>query len=437
MNTLYQQAPWLPAVARVFHQAGAPLYAVGGAVRNPLMGLPVSDIDLCGPLTPEAVVQLCKGTAVRAHLRVAHFGTVELHVADQGGRFMAEYTTFRFDSYRCGHRPEAVRFTMDMAVDARRRDFSVNALYRPLGPEAPGEVIDPTGGLQHLAAGELHAVDDPLRVLGEDGLRILRMARFQAELGLTPAPELLAAAKAHAGLLTDIVPERKAQELQKLMLGDGRYPALARQVPGVTSALETLRVTGAFPLLFPALWYDSLAAAALPAYQLPDGVDALAGRFALLFYAQEPSRISEGLAALRFPVKVCQQAQELARVTRGFLCGRPTLFASVQNGVPALCHAESALYALRGVIPAYTVLFSEVNRMLRTMIPRSIPKSLKELALSGDDLKALCSGPRLGALLTRLWQAVVEGKVKNEREALLREAQRVLLVGEDEKAILS
>ncbi len=429
MNTLYQQAPWLPAVARVFHRAGAPIYAVGGAVRNPLMGLPISDIDLCGPLRPEQVAALCEGTPVRARLRAAHFGTVELHVAHEGGRFMAEYTTFRFDSYRCGHRPEEVRFTTDMAVDARRRDFSVNALYQPLLPDGPGEVIDPTGGLEHLSQGELRAVDDPMRVLGEDGLRILRMARFQAELGLMPAPGLMQAAKANAPLLCDIVPERKAQELHKLMLGDERYPSLPRRVSGVTSALETLRITGTFPLLFPALHYDALAAAALPAYRTPADVDALAGRFALLFYAQQPRLIGESLAALRFPARVCEQAQRLAQVTRGFLTGQPTLFESVQSGVPALCHAESALYALQGVIPAYKVIFSQVNRTLRAMIPRAVPKSLRELAVSGDDLKTLCSGPRLGALLTRLWQAVVEKKLPNEREALLREAQRLLAGG--------
>lgn len=62
---------------------------------------------------------------MRAVLRAAHFGTVELHVTDECGvRHMAEYTTFREDSYRCGHRPDAVRFTTDIGVDARRRDFA-------------------------------------------------------------------------------------------------------------------------------------------------------------------------------------------------------------------------------------------------------------------------------------------------------------------------
>lgn len=153
-NDALTGAPWLLAVARVFERAGEPVYLVGGAVRNPLMGLPLSDVDVCGPARPERVMALCEGTEVRAVLRAAHFGTVELHVTDvDGARHMAEYTTFREDSYRCGHRPDAVRFTTDLGVDALRRDFSVNALYRRLHDGALGPVIDPTGGQRHLEQG--------------------------------------------------------------------------------------------------------------------------------------------------------------------------------------------------------------------------------------------------------------------------------------------
>ena len=124
-------------------------------------------VDMCGPARPERVMALCEGTQVRAVLRAAHFGTVELHVTDECGvRHMAEYTTFREDSYRCGHRPDAVRFTTDIGVDARRRDFSVNALYRRLYDGELGPVIDPTGGQKHLEQGVLHTVTpDPDRVL--------------------------------------------------------------------------------------------------------------------------------------------------------------------------------------------------------------------------------------------------------------------------------
>ena len=140
-------APWLLTVAAVFERGGKPLYAVGGAVRNALMGLDAYDVDVCGPATPDEVARLCEGTPVRAVLRAAHFGTVELHAADHTGRHMAEYTTFRVDSYRGGHQPSAVCFADSPEIDALRRDFSVNALYRPLhaNPDAPVAVIDPHG----------------------------------------------------------------------------------------------------------------------------------------------------------------------------------------------------------------------------------------------------------------------------------------------------
>ena len=200
---MLSEATWIHRAAAVFQGADTPLYIVGGAVRNPLMGLPISDVDVCGPARPETVLAMCEGTEVRAHLRAAHFGTVELHLTDPDGtRHMAEYTTFREDSYRCGHKPDQVRFTTDIAVDALRRDFSVNALYRQVFPDGLGPVIDPTGGLEHLRRGVLHTVTaDPDQVLKDDGLRILRAARFQAELDLEPTEALLSIMFVHGNFL--------------------------------------------------------------------------------------------------------------------------------------------------------------------------------------------------------------------------------------------
>ena len=208
MNETPLRASWLAAIARAF--ADAPVYAVGGAVRNTLMGLPVSDVDLCGPVRPDDVVRRCGGTEIHARLRAAQFGTVELHI----GGHMAEYTTFRRDSYRGGHQPFAVSFADTVEEDALRRDFSVNALYSPLSD--PDTVMDPVGGLEHLSARILHTVtDDPDQVLKDDGLRILRAARFQAELGFAPTDAVLHSAKKYADLLDTIVAERKRDELTR------------------------------------------------------------------------------------------------------------------------------------------------------------------------------------------------------------------------------
>lgn len=158
-----------------------------------------------------------------------------------------------------------VRFTTDIGVDARRRDFSVNALYRRLYDGKLGPVIDPTGGQKHLEQGVLHTVTpDPDRVLRDDGLRILRAARFQAELDLAPTPALLDSLARHASLLRDIACERLRDEWQKTLLADLRYPMLKRRAPATASGLKTLRDCGAWPYLLDAP-YDVEAVNALAA----------------------------------------------------------------------------------------------------------------------------------------------------------------------------
>ena len=338
-------APWLLAVARVFERAGEPVYLVGGAVRNPLMGLPLSDVDMCGPARPERVMALCEGTQVRAVLRAAHFGTVELHVTDECGvRHMAEYTTFREDSYRCGHRPDAVRFTTDIGVDARRRDFSVNALYRRLYDGKLGPVIDPTGGQKHLEQGVLHTVTpDPDRVLRDDGLRILRAARFQAELDLAPTPALLDSLARHASLLRDIACERLRDEWQKTLLADLRYPMLKRRAPATASGLKTLRDCGAWPYLLDAP-YDVEAVNALAALGWEDAP--LAGRLALLLREMKPSELQSALLRLHFSTRDAVLAARYGAALRHFATGQGGAFETVQLGRDAVTYAAVAFQAL-------------------------------------------------------------------------------------------
>ena len=107
-----------------------------------------------------------------------------------------------------------------VAEDAMRRDFRVNALYIDV---ATGEVIDPTGGLQDLRNHVVSTTREPEQVFGEDGLRILRMVRFCAELGFTPHADTLRVAKNMGAQLEDISPERKREELDKILLSDQKY----------------------------------------------------------------------------------------------------------------------------------------------------------------------------------------------------------------------
>lgn len=413
MTNALAGAPWLRAMARVF--ADTPLYLVGGAVRNPLMGLPISDVDVCGPARPEQVCALCEGTQVRAVLRAAHFGTVELHLTDEtGAHHMAEYTTWREDSYRCGHRPDSVRFTEDLRVDALRRDFSVNAMYRRVYTDHLGDVIDPTGGLKHLQAGVLHTVsENPDRVLGEDGLRILRAARFQAQLDLRPTPALRESLRRNAPLLAEIARERLRDEWEKTVMADLRYPTLRRREPGTAAGMATLHECGAWPYLAGGLAYDEEAARALCRLRSP----ALPARLALLLRAARPEEARSTLLTLRFSV---HDADCAARYLAALQLPDESPFAWAKLGPDALAFACDAFSAL-GDAPGQ----ARAARAAQALAGK--PLSLRDLALNGDDLKPLFAQnhipPRqMGQTLQALWQAAVEGRVPNTKEALLQRA---------------
>lgn len=192
-----------------------PLYAVGGCVRDEILGREVFDIDLTSACLQEEAEKYAKAAGMRVLLGSKRLGTVMIK-----GEKSYEYTPFRVDSYPAGsgvHKPASVRFTEDIEEDARRRDFTVNALYYDI---LRGDTLDLLGGKADLDARLLRAVDEPRRVLGEDGLRIMRLYRFVAVLGFSAEEKTAAAAREMSGLLGDIAPERIRVELDKLLAGE-------------------------------------------------------------------------------------------------------------------------------------------------------------------------------------------------------------------------
>ena len=225
-------------------KVSSPIYLVGGAVRNQLLGLPVSDYDICGDLSPEKLAEELFGlfTVRDVNPRV---GTVKL--VGRGNSF--EYTRFRHDSYPLSsgaHAPLEVTFVSTPEEDAFRRDFTVNALYKRVGD---GEILDPTGGLADLRKRVLRTTRDPEAVFSEDGLRLLRLVRLAAELGFDIEQNTFAAAKKYASLLADISVERKRDELERILVADVKYGVSG----AVFRALELLRELGLYPYFLPEL----------------------------------------------------------------------------------------------------------------------------------------------------------------------------------------
>ena len=227
----------LHTLAESLQAEGAALYAVGGCVRDALLGRAVHDIDLCSRFRPDELLEKARALGIDARIVQPTLGTVLLTV--DGKSF--EHTTFRTESYGAGgaHKPDAVAFADSPKVDAFRRDFSVNALYESV---SDGTIVDPTGGLDDLQNRVLRTTTaNPAVILCDDGLRILRLVRFQAALDFSIDPETWAAAKANAHLLNDVAWERKRQELDRILRG-----------PRVFDALCLLRDVGALKYVLPA-----------------------------------------------------------------------------------------------------------------------------------------------------------------------------------------
>lgn len=211
--------PATQAVCAALTGAGHRALFVGGAVRNALMGQPVGDVDLATDARPEQVIEAVEAAGLRAVPTGIDHGTVT--VVSDG--IPHEVTTFRRD-VRTDGRHATVAFTDDIAADAARRDFTMNALYAT--PE--GEVIDPLGGLPDLLAKHVRFVGDPAARIAEDHLRILRFFRFHAWYGGEGLdPEGLAACAAGAEGIDVLSRERVGAEMRKLLSAADPAPAVA------------------------------------------------------------------------------------------------------------------------------------------------------------------------------------------------------------------
>lgn len=247
-------APWVTAPAgRAVMAALREGYFVGGCVRNALLGLPVTDIDVATPLPPRAVIERLEAAGLRAVPTGLSHGTVTAVVDHEP----IEVTTFRADVDTFGRHAE-VAFTTDMATDAGRRDFTMNALYA----DAAGTVIDPLGGMPDLVARRVRFIGCAEDRIREDYLRILRFFRFHAWYGENGIDaDGIAACAALSEGIERLARERVGWEFRKLLAAPDPAPAtaamaaagvLARCLPGADATVlgplvHTERLVGASP----------------------------------------------------------------------------------------------------------------------------------------------------------------------------------------------
>ena len=204
-----------------FRARGFELYLVGGVVRARFLGETGPELDFATDATPKETLEVLRGWADRHYLQGVQFGTVGARKGDG----QLEITTFREEVYPEDERNPRVTFGKDIRTDLYRRDFTINAMAIRL-PE--GELLDPFGGLKDLKAKRLDTPLDPEVAFSDDPLRMLRAARFVAQLEVTPASRVVEAVRSMRHRLEIVSPERIQGELDKLLLSP--RPALGLEL---------------------------------------------------------------------------------------------------------------------------------------------------------------------------------------------------------------
>ena len=285
--------PGAAALLDALHAAGYAAYAVGGCVRDSLLGRTAHDWDLCTSALPQQVMELF-GVEQCIPTGLQH-GTVTIKYGGQ----LYETTTFRTDgSYTDGRHPDKVQFVPDVREDLARRDFTINAMAY----NAAEGLVDPFGGQKDLQNGLLRAVGEPQQRFTEDALRILRLYRFAARFGFALDAATARAARQLAPHLDCISAERIQEELAKL---------LAAPQPG--AYLEPAVLAVVLPELTPA----ALEAAKPVVDACPAGEENLPVRWAALLGALGEADTRRVLKRLRCSNACIEETAVLVRETAG------------------------------------------------------------------------------------------------------------------------
>ena len=406
--------PGAAALLNALHAAGYAAYAVGGCVRDSLLGHTAHDWDLCTSAMPQQVMELF-GAEQCIPTGLQH-GTVTIKYGGQ----LYETTTFRTEgSYTDGRHPDAVQFVPDVREDLARRDFTINAMAYN---EAEG-LVDPFGGQADLQNGLLRAVGEPQQRFTEDALRILRLYRFAARFGFALDAATARAAQQLAPHLDCISAERIQEELAKL---------LAAPQPG--AYLEPAVLVVVLPELTPA----ALDAAKPVVDACPAGEENLPVRWAALLGALGETDTRRVLKRLRCSNACIEETAVLVRETAGESVYRSfseekasahpdDIHLRQLLGRYGLCTVERLCALCAALHPQTAPVCALAAQRARQLEADGVCCRVSQLAVNGRDLMAagIPAGPALRRVLEALLDGVIRAEYPNEKTALLAAAQKI------------
>lgn len=434
---------------RLANDCPYPLYVVGGRVRDFIAGLKTDkpDTDICAPADAEDFLSLAKNAGFTIDAVYKNTGTVKLSSGD--GDY--EFTSFRSDEYVRGiHRPVNTFFTDDILLDARRRDFKCNAVYYDI---KDGKFVDPLGGIDDIKNREISTVAAAEKVFGEDGLRLMRLARISAETGFKPTEECLGGARQNAGLIADIAPERIWAELDRILRADLRY---GREY-AANNGLFILKNTDVLEVILPELYLGC----GMPQRSDIHRYDVLEHSFRTVMYADrsirlaallhdvgkpycmklngnfyghetEGARIAEEVCnRLKVPKKLTEKVVQLTALHMYDLrCDarenkvRKFIVKNLKYFDELMLLKQADFSACRDDLsPAPSVV--KMTEIFEKMKEEGVPLDLKQLQVRGDELiEAGCPKELTAKNLENLLLACAVGQTENVKEKLISYAKK-------------
>lgn len=426
--------------------AGFQAYAVGGCVRDSLLGTVPGDWDICTSALPEET------EACFSDLRVVETGLKHgtVTVIFQGVPY--EITTFRSDGNYLDHRrPQQVNFVRTLKEDLLRRDFTINAMAVGLDEE----IQDPFGGRQDLTDGIIRCVGDPDTRFTEDALRILRGLRFASRLGFSIAPETAAAMERNKNLLSYVSGERIYKELTGILIGTYAQSVLEQYGGVLAAVLPEIQPSMGFlqrnPFHNRDVWQHTLEALGK---SRPDPIV----RWALLLHdLGKPDCFTLDDRGIGHFYGHPQRSMELAeqildrfhgdKKTRDTICllvrdhdrEAPATIKNARRWIAwygrdnvrlllevkrcdCLAHVDTPKTRAR-----YNNLM-EMTRLIRECLETERCFSVRDLPVKGGDVMALGvpAGPQVGRILEGLLDDVLDGACPPEREALLERLKQLI-----------
>lgn len=383
------------------------LYIVGGYIRNAIMGLRNEDIDICSSLTIDELEKCLKGSEFKVKVKSKVLGS---GIVINGNKSY-EYTCFRRDTYANNgrHLPEKVEFIKDVREDAKRRDFTCNALYYDI---KNAQLLDFYNGVDDIKRKILRTVETPEEVLSHDGVRLLRLFRFECELNFKIDKHTYQVAIKNINNLRDISGERVIHEITRILHSPKKYPGYTKK-NAYMKALRQFNREGLWQIF---------------------GIDCSKIRFNMVKKVEHKSQgfLIDVIDTVK-PISISYYLDLILTDSFGMSKKMTEEYISILSGYyEALNHLQNKPYFFKyfNSFPNIYLLLIYKSKYLankylffyKYIISHKIVVSIKDLKITGEDIHGRYPSvkqTRYKPIMESLLSDIFDGKLNNEKQELL------------------